>query len=133
MYSNGKSVVYLKFCKILENIAQGDGGALYVEGRVDIISSILQDNQTESGRGGALFVGKRSSLSVRQSNFEGNHAWELGPAIFLDLDGSSNIFENNGCGNTASSGDCNGVYAESTGICTSFESTCTSPSEGQFT
>lgn len=134
IHSQGTSGVFLVFSNFLRNIALRDGGALHVEGSVSMNSCTLQDNTALEGSGGALFaVGGSASVSIRRSSFEGNSALELGPAIFS---GSGTIFDvsrSNGCGNVASTGECDGVYSEITGTCADFRSTCNNPSQGQFT
>jgi len=101
IHSNGTSSVSLVQDTFRENIAQGDGGALYITGSASITNSVLEDNSALKGSGGAVFVTEQSNVSIRRSSFEGNSALEQGPAIFSESGAIYNAAENDGCGDMA--------------------------------
>jgi len=101
IYSNGTSSVSLANDTFCDNIAQGDGGALYITGSATIISCVLENNSALKGSGGAVFVTEKSSVSIRRSSFEGNSALEQGEAIFSESGAIYNAAENDGCGDMA--------------------------------
>ena len=62
--SNPSSIVYLVYSNFFGNTAETDGGALYVEGSLNIMSSTLQDNKILLGRGKEVFVTESSSTLI---------------------------------------------------------------------
>lgn len=133
VYSPGISGIYLIYCQFLGNISERDGGALYIEGSISIENCSLEHNSALAGSGGALFAVEGSSMNIQQSTFYGNSAVEVGPAVFLGTEVIYNTANNIGCGNMASTSECDGIYTESNGICADFGSMCKVSSEGQFT
>jgi len=105
---------------------------MYIKGSISIDSCSLENNLSLRGRGGALCAVEKSSLSIQRSNFEGNSALRLGPAIYMESGGIYNGAGNDGCGNTASIDECDGLYRESKRECDNFKSICSAPSEGWF-
>jgi len=102
VYSHGTSSVSFVHDIFRGNIAQENGGALYITGSASINSCVLEDNSALEGSGGALFVTEISSVSIRQSTFGGNDASEQGPAIYSESGAIYHAAENVGCDDMAS-------------------------------
>ena len=127
IYGEVKSGVVLYFSSIIGNHSGKDGGAMYTKGEIEIRSSDIINNVADGGRGGALFAAG-PTVKVMNCLFSENRAQEAGPAIFL----KSSIYigtGNDGCANTALTGECNGVYDLGSQTCTNFESVCSAPSD----
>lgn len=77
------------------NDTPGYGGAIYVGGDAKIVSSIFENNESESDEGGAIYVA--GDAVVTRSTFIDNHSEDEGGAIFIEGDGrvSGSLFTGN--------------------------------------
>ncbi|MBL7012814.1 MAG: T9SS type A sorting domain-containing protein [Candidatus Marinimicrobia bacterium] len=71
----------------VENIAEGDGGAIFsyddYDGRIKIYSSVFDGNSSESD-GGAIYIDDDGELWIENSSFVRNSAGDDGGAIYND-------------------------------------------------
>jgi len=128
IYNESGSGVLLYYSRIIWNSAADHGGGMYIKGQLRLLYSEINNNRAESGRGGAMLIASGSYVRVQQCVFLGNIAQELGPAICSESAPYQGV-KNEGCGNIASTAECNGVYDVNSEFCTPFYNSCSSPSE----
>jgi len=81
------------------NAAALNGGGVYTNGWLSLGSSSVSDNQAiggasisiESGRGGAIYAGQASTVSMFTTNINNNEAGEQGAGIFSQGNGSVTV------------------------------------------
>lgn len=101
VYGYEQSYVTLTNNKFLYNIAEGDGGALYIDGSVQINNCELKNNLSLEGSGGALFASDTAVATIRNTAFEDNSAKLQGPGMYFKHGATTNMVDNSGCGNTS--------------------------------
>lgn len=101
VYGQEQSYVTLTNNNFLHNIAEGDGGALYIDGSVQINNCELKNNISLEGSGGALFVSERAIATIRETTFQDNSSKFHGPGMYLKRGATVNSADNSGCGNTS--------------------------------
>lgn len=144
IYSESSSAVQIAGCTFFGNQASIDGGAMYLRGQVFIYESTISNNVAEGGRGGGIFGSNKVAeggrgggiffaddvtATVMFSTFLENFA-DVGPAIFSEFSRSAiDIAQNEGCGNVATTIECEGEYDGDSDICNTFFTTCSPPTE----
>ncbi len=103
IFSVIRSTLIIKASQFLSNTAdpeQGDGGAIWIGGTIDIFNSEFRNNSASSG--GAIFRNRDNALTIKNSVFAQNQAESGGGAI----SSSGAVFLDNSVleGNTAATG-----------------------------
>jgi 6-phosphogluconolactonase (cycloisomerase 2 family) len=95
----GDDVLNIIGCSIMNNVAEGNGGAINMNGQINIMLSNFSGNKAlgmdangtdYEGNGGAIYQTGYNTLNISLSNFAGNIASEGGGAIYTMAD-SGNI------------------------------------------
>ena len=75
-------LLFVAHSTLHNNQAAGDGpGALYTLGNATIADSLVEDNSSLSGEGGAILVGTSGKLFIKRSIVRGNHSSLSGGAV----------------------------------------------------
>ncbi len=110
------STVSLETCAFRRNRAFSDGGAVFSDGTLGAFDTTFEDNRTDEGDGGALFLDDDAVVSVERSMLEGNAAAGDGGALFAGP-GSSASFENVTFAGNDADEDGGGILADDPTAC----------------
>jgi len=73
-------------CQFTQNVGD-QGGAVYVQGRLELIDSVLCDNHATSSHGGAVSTASDGQLIVRRTAFVRNESASKGGGLYVSGDG----------------------------------------------
>ena len=83
---------YISNCIFTNNVARGNGGAIYAFGNINIKSSTFTSNKAD-GRGGAVFGNK--DLYISNSKFISNKVGKNGGAVYFKCHSNSGHYDAN--------------------------------------
>ena len=126
---NWKGTLAISDSRFIRNSAE-QGGAIYNAGELNIsgsslnYNSALNDNSAEvssRGKGGAVFNADGGELTIINSSFSVNRAYEYGGAIFNDREAALSIINSNftGNGGTSNGGAIHNAYGGKLSIASS--------------
>ena len=81
-YVNDNATAFFENVTFTDNIADNDGGALYVEGTAELENVTMNQNSAEQG--GGIFVNETGILSIYSSDLFGNTAENKGGGIYSE-------------------------------------------------